>query len=164
MVISITTNPYQGLKCVACADIRLLLDFNYYESLSGIEITKPRNRHRAVLLFQLLRIPIRDWNHIPQRRHKARKFQLLRIPIRDWNEMKDIKRVDKRKQTEFQLLRIPIRDWNEMKATYWLRYLVFQLLRIPIRDWNDLTFKSILAISGKFQLLRIPIRDWNSSL
>ncbi len=39
LAISITTNPYQGLKLVSrrYRDV-FLYNFNYYESLSGIEI------------------------------------------------------------------------------------------------------------------------------
>ncbi len=37
-LISITTNPYQGLKLGLQATTAIGGDFNYYESLSGIEM------------------------------------------------------------------------------------------------------------------------------
>ncbi len=61
-------------------------DFNYYKSLLGIETKQliPGGLTRAG--FQLLQIPIRDWNkQVGALLVKAVLFQLLQIPIRDWN-------------------------------------------------------------------------------
>ncbi len=59
-MISITTNPYQGLKRISTHTITSSEgNFNYYESLSGIEtLNTILTRYR--IEFQLLRIPIRD--------------------------------------------------------------------------------------------------------
>ncbi len=84
--------------------------FNYYKSLLGIETFKIGGK---IVEFD--------------------EFQLLQIPIRDWNGLIAAGNMD---SFAFQLLQIPIRDWNSY-FTNWNWYYAFQLLQIPIRDWNS---------------------------
>ena len=82
--ISITTNPYQGLKCDGIdGSDGSPGHFNYYKSLSGIEIQKSQVQFHPQLIsittnpYQGLK-----WlmvNYILP----LGKFQLLQIPIRD---------------------------------------------------------------------------------
>ncbi len=115
--ISITTNPYQGLKqpqFVTRAFIyaEISITTNPYQ---GLKPTSARLADRTGI-FQLLQIPIRDWN-----------VNILALLLH---------------QTKFQLLQIPIRDWNLTTWIAWLYTKRFQLLQIPIRDWNWETVKS----------------------
>ena len=136
--IPITTNPYQGLKWnLAKAPPDEGGDSNYYKSLSGIEIflwrdPDPFPRQNP---FQLLQIPIRDWN-----------FSLTWLPF--------IQNTIPITTNPYQGLKCCNVANSARKA--WS----FQLLQIPIRDWNRKSIPPTM-ISGGFQLLQIPIRDWN---
>ncbi len=119
--ISITTNPYQGLKRLLA-----LITLKAYER------------------FQLLQIPIRDWNfNIKLKKYFAPGFQLLQIPIRDWNKAKS----EPPERRQFQLLQIPIRDWNCYSFSWYRLPQHFNYYKslsgIETFIWYELTTSSI---------------------
>ncbi len=95
---------------ILAVGLAIARNFNYYESLSGIETLPARFYTAATPKFQLLRIPIRDWN--------IRNCQFdnllckISITTNPYQGLKLGGRANRNIIAKFQLLRIPIKDWN----------------------------------------------------
>ncbi len=87
-----------------------------------------------IIIFQLIQIPIRDWNEVPQSSEEVlNEFQLIQIPIRDWNVTPVVNRI---LDPYISINTNPYQGLKPGIAMHPKLGKIFQLIQIPIRDWN----------------------------